>query len=205
MRTFAHERLTTLASAASVPVLNALTDQEHPCQALADLLTIKDHFGAFEGVRLAFIGPANNVTNSLILAAASVGMSLVVGCPEGSEPSEAILSEAARISATEIEVVNGAPSAVLGADVVYADTWASMGDGTTPEEAAQRCAAFQVNETLMEQVSERAIFMHCLPAHRGSEVTSEVLDGPRSVVWQQAENRLHVQKALLRWMMREAH
>ncbi|MGI8407941.1 MAG: ornithine carbamoyltransferase, partial [Actinomycetota bacterium] len=185
--------------------LNALTDHEHPCQALADLLTIKDHFGAFEGVTLAFIGPANNVTNSLILAAASVGMRLVVGCPEGSEPSDAILSEAGRISDTEIEVVHGAPSAVLGADVVYADTWASMGDGTTPEEAAQRCAAFQVNEVLMAQVSERAIFMHCLPAHRGSEVTSEVLDGPRSVVWQQAENRLHVQKALLRWMVRNAH
>ncbi len=200
LRTFAHETVTTMAMHASIPVINALSELEHPCQAMADMLTLQQHFGDLHGAHLAYVGDGNNVAHSLMLAAASLGASVSIGTPRGYEPNPDITEAARELAATsgaQVRVVNDPIEAVAGADAVYTDVWASMGQ---EEEAADRSklfAPFQVNQKLFSYAAKHAVFMHCLPAHRGDEVTASVIDSPRSVVFDQAENRLHVQKSIL--------
>ena len=200
LRTFAHETVTTMAQHACIPVINALSELEHPCQAMADMLTLQQHFGDLRGLRLAYVGDGNNVANSLMLAAASLGASISVGTPRGYEPQAAI-TEAARelavVSGASVSVVNDPIEAVAGADAVYTDVWASMGQEDEAADRSKIFAPFQVNQKLFSYAAKHAVFMHCLPAHRGDEVTAAVIDSPRSVVFDQAENRLHVQKSIL--------
>lgn len=199
IRTFAHSDVEEFARYARVPVINGLTDLQHPCQILADLLTVRQHLGSFEEKRIAWIGDGNNMANSWCDAAFRLGIELRLACPEGYDPDPAIL---ARAQATGRVTLHRDPrEAAAGADVVTTDVWASMGQ---EEEQAQRASAFarfQVDGALMRLARPDAIFLHCLPAHRGEEVTAEVLDGPQSRVWDEAENRLHVQKALMAVLM----
>ena len=200
LRTFKHSTVTGMAEHATIPVINALTDREHPCQALADYYTLQERFGDCKPLKLAFVGDGNNVAHSLLLAAACVGGRITVASPPGYEPKPEVVGRAlviaARTGAT-IEITNDAVAAVAGAAAVYTDVWASMGQES---EAAKRrviFAPYQVNETLMALAAPDALFMHCLPAHRGEEVSAGVMDSPQSIVFDQAENRLHVQKAIL--------
>lgn len=205
VRTFEQERLERLADAASIPVINALSDLEHPCQALADLLTIREKKGKLKGVRLTYVGDGNNVAHSLLLAGALAGMHVAVATPPGYEPIPQMAKRAAEIADStggSVEVTTGAVSAVTGTDVVYTDVWASMGQEAEAEERRLIFAPYQVNAVLVARAADRAIVLHCLPAHRGEEITDEVIDGPRSFVWDQAENRLHTQKALMEWLIR---
>jgi ornithine carbamoyltransferase len=200
LRTFEQERLEALAEAASVPVINSLSDFEHPCQALADLLTIRERSGALPGRILAYVGDGNNVAHSLLLAGAKTGMTVRVAAPAGFEPIPQIVhraSEIAQETGGAVEVLSDPLSAVKGAHVVYTDVWASMGQEDESEERSLVFRAYQVNRVLVGSADPDAIVLHCLPAHRGLEITDEVIDGPRSAVWDQAENRLHTQKALL--------
>ncbi len=195
IRTFAHAELEELAKFASVPVINGLTDLLHPCQVLADLLTIRQHLGTIDGKKVAWIGDGNNMANSWINAAYVLGFDLTLACPEGYEPDAEILKRAQ--STASVRVVRDSHEAAEGADVVNTDVWASMGQ---EEEQAVREKAFKgyiVDAGLMKRASSGAIFMHCLPAHRGEEVSADVIDGGQSVVWDEAENRLHVQKAVM--------
>ena len=199
-RTFEQKTVSELAEHAGVPVINALSDEEHPCQALADLLTIREKKGRLEGLQVAFIGDGNNVANSLALAAGLTGMHLRVASPEGYEVHESVVKEAnglASHSGGSIEQVNRPEDAVRGADVVYTDVWASMGQEREAAARREDFAGFTVDGAMLAKAASDAIFMHDLPAHRGEEVTDEVMDGPQSVVFDQAENRLHAQKALL--------
>ena len=199
-RVFEHEKVTGLAKYAGIPVINALSDLEHPCQALADFYTILEHKGKFEGLKLAFIGDGNNVAHSLMLLAAKVGMNFAIGCPKGYEPDTKVTAQAkefAKETGAKIEVTNDAVKAVSEADIVYTDVWASMGQEAEAAERAKIFAPFQVNADLMKHAKPDAIFEHCLPAHRNSEVTDEVIDSPQSVVFDEAENRLHAQKAVM--------
>jgi ornithine carbamoyltransferase len=200
LRTFSHETVTTMAQHASIPVINALSDLEHPCQALADMLTLQQHFGDLRDVHLAYVGDGNNVAHSLMLAAANLGATISVATPPGYEPNPDITGAAralARISGGSLEVVNDPLDAVAGADAVYTDVWASMGQESEAEERHKIFAPYQVNQNLFSCAAKHAVFMHCLPAHRGDEVTEAVIDSPHSVVFDQAENRLHIQKAIL--------
>jgi len=200
LRTFAHETVTTMALHASIPVINALSDLEHPCQAMADMLTLQEHFGDLRNVRLAYVGDGNNMAHSLMLAAASLGATISVATPKGYEPSAEIANaarEIAAISGGGVEVVHDPVEAVAGADAVYTDVWASMGQEAEAAERREIFAPYQVNQNLFSYAARHAVFMHCLPAHRGDEVTEAVIDSPRSVVFDQAENRLHIQKAIL--------
>ena len=195
IRTFAHAEVEELARYADVPVINGLTDLLHPCQILADLLTIRQHLGTIEGRKVAWIGDGNNMANSWINAAYRLGFDLTLACPEGYDPDREILARAK--SAAKVRVVRDPQEAVEGADVVNTDVWASMGQ---EDEQAIREKAFKgyiVDDALMSRAQQDAIFMHCLPAHRGEEVSASVIDGPQSVVWDEAENRLHVQKAIM--------
>ena len=199
-RTFAHETVTELAKHAKIPVINGLSDLEHPCQALADFYTILEHKGQLQGLKLAFIGDGNNVAHSLMLLAAKVGTNFTIGCPKGYEPSADVVKQAkafAKETGAEIVIEYDPIKAVDGADAVYTDVWASMGQESEQEERAKAFASYQVNSELMKHAKDDAIFMHCLPAHRGMEVTAEVIDGPHSVVFDEAENRLHAQKAVM--------
>ena len=199
-RTFAHEAVVGLAEHAGVPVINGLSDLEHPCQALADFYTIKEKKGDFAGLKLTFVGDGNNVAHSLMLLAAKVGTNFAIACPEGYEPNGEIITQAkacAEETGSTIEILHDPAKAVDGADVVYTDVWASMGQESEAEERAKLFAPFQVNAELMEHAKDDAIFEHCLPAHRGQEVTDEVVDSNQSVVFDEAENRLHVQKAVM--------
>src|SRR6185437_13951121 len=198
IRTFAHSEVEELARFASVPVINGLTDLLHPCQILADLLTVKQHLGTWEGKKIAWIGDGNNMANSWINASYRLGFELVLACPPGYDPDAAILM---REGGAHVKVVRDPREAVRGADVVNTDVWASMGQ---EEEQAKREVAFEgfeVDQSLMSAASKSAIFLHCLPAHRGEEVAANVIDGPQSRVWDEAENRLHVQKALMAVLM----
>ncbi len=200
LRTFAHETVTTMAQHASIPVINALSDLEHPCQAMADMHTLQEHFGDVHNLHLAYVGDGNNVAHSLMLAAASLGATISVATPEGFEPSAAMTKAAkalAAISGGSVEVVHDPLDAVAGADAVYTDVWASMGQESEAEDRRKIFAPYQVNQNLFSCAARHAVFMHCLPAHRGDEVTEAVIDSPRSVVFDQAENRLHIQKAIL--------
>lgn len=200
LRTFEQERLEVLAAASSVPVINSLSDFEHPCQALADLLTIQERLGGPAGRVLTYLGDGNNVTHSLLLGGAKMGMAVRVATPPGFEPIPQIVHRAEEI-ATEtggsIEITSDPERASTGADVLYTDVWASMGQEVEVDERALIFPAYQLNQKLVDVAAADAIVMHCLPAHRGQEITADVLDGPRSAVWDQAENRLHTQKALL--------
>lgn len=199
-RVFYHQTIETLVAFASVPVINALSDLEHPCQALADALTLYERFGDFKGLRLAYVGDGNNVCHSLLLMGATLGFDVVVGCPPDYRPNREILRRAEELaghSGATIRIYDSPQEAVEGADAVYTDVWASMGQ---EHEAAQRRPVFkpyQLNAALLERARPEAVAMHCLPAHRGEEITADIIDGPRSVVFEQAENRLHVQKALI--------
>ncbi|MDZ4720440.1 MAG: ornithine carbamoyltransferase [Roseiflexaceae bacterium] len=199
-RVFRHSTVEELARHATIPVINALCDREHPCQVLADMLTLQERFGRLQGVRLAYIGDGNNVCHSLMLMGANLGVNLAIGCPPDYRPDPEITAQAQRIAADHDATltITASPSeAVTGADAVYTDVWISMGQ---EHEAARRrpvFAPYQVNDTLMAEAQPHALFMHCLPAHRGEEVTADVIDGPTAVVFDQAENRLHVQKALI--------
>jgi ornithine carbamoyltransferase len=204
VRTFEQDRLERLAQAATIPVINALSDLEHPCQALADLLTIRERKGRLLGIKLTYVGDGNNVAHSLLLAGALAGMQITVATPPGYEPVPQIGKRAAEIAEPTggaVAVTTDAPEAVRGADVLYTDVWASMGQEREAEERKRSFAAYQVNAALVARAAPDAIVLHCLPAHREEEITAEVLDGPRSAVWDQAENRLHTQKALLEWLV----
>ena len=197
-RVFLHSDVAGLAAHASVPVINALSDREHPCQILADLLTLYERHGSLRGVRLAYIGDGNNVAHSLALAAPGLGIDLRFACPDGYEPDPLIMDEAlAGAKSGAIELFRDPRDAVQGADAVYTDTWYSMGQESEAEIRAPIFRRYQINAELMSYAAPNAVAMHCLPAHRGQEITDELMDGPASVVYDQAENRLHAQKALL--------
>jgi ornithine carbamoyltransferase len=200
-RVFDHARLERLAAASSVPVVNMLSDHAHPCQTLADLLTIRQHFGALKGRVLAYVGDGNNVCRSLLLGAVMTGADMRVAAPEGYEP-DASTVERARDRA-DVLVTNDPVEAVRDADVIYTDVWTSMGQEAESAERRRAFAGFTVDDDLMAAAAPDAVFLHCLPAHRGEEVTASVLEGPRSLVWQQAENRLHAQRGLLFWLLVE--
>ena len=199
-RTFAHRTVQTLAEHARIPVINGLSDLEHPCQILGDLLTIRERFGHLDGLRVAWVGDGNNVCHSLLLGATKVGMHVAVATPARYAPDPAMVARAREIapaSGSRIEVGTDAKAAARGADVIYTDVWVSMGQEAEREAKIKAFSGYQVNGALTAQAAARAVVMHCLPAHRGEEITGEVLDGPQSVVLDQAENRLHAQKALL--------
>jgi ornithine carbamoyltransferase len=198
-RVFDHSRLERLSAASGVPVVNLLSDDGHPCQALADLLTIRQHFGELKGRVLAYIGDGNNVCRSLMLAAGMTGVEMRVAAPDGYEP-EASAVERAR-DGGELTVTDDPIEAVRDADVVYTDAWTSMGQEAEAVARRRDFAGFTVNDDLMASAAPEAVFLHCLPAHRGEEVTASVLEGPQSLVWQQAENRLHAQRGLLAWLL----
>jgi len=195
-RVYKHETLTELAKYATVPIINGLSDLEHPCQLLADLLTIREYKGKFKGLNFSWIGDGNNVCNSAILACALTGMKITVACPEGYEPNYDIVLKAKELGAV-VNVIHDPMMAAKKADILSTDVWVSMGD---EEEYDQRLCDFkpyQINSKLLEQAKHDVMVLHCLPAHRGEEITADVVDGPNSAVFDQAENRLHVQKALL--------
>ncbi|RKZ26310.1 ornithine carbamoyltransferase, partial [bacterium] len=199
-RVFSHDTVVGLAENASVPVINGLCDLEHPCQILADFMTIYEHKKRFEGLTLAWVGDGNNVCHSLLLASGLMGVNMRVATPEGYEPKEEIVKvakEYAERSGAEIEILHSPQDAVKDADIIYTDVWASMGQESEAEKRKRIFMNYQVNPELVKLAKPDYIFMHCLPAHRGEEVTDEVLDGPNSVVLDEAENRLHAQKALL--------
>lgn len=199
-RTFAHRSVQSLAEHARIPVINGLSDLEHPCQILGDLQTIRERFGHLDGLRVAWVGDGNNVCHSLLLGAAKVGMHLAVATPPRYAPEPRIVARAREIassSGSRIEIGTDAKAAARGADVIYTDVWVSMGQEAEREAKIEAFRGFQVNGPLVTLAAPRAVVMHCLPAHRGEEITDEVLDGPQSIVFDQAENRLHAQKALL--------
>lgn len=202
-RTYAQHGLEEMAQNSRVPVINSLSDDFHPCQLLADLLTIREHFGKLQGLKVAYVGDAsNNMANSYMLACAIAGVHLALAAPVGYGPAKEVLDRAREISegSGSIIEVTSAQSAVAGADVVTTDTWISMGQESEKAKRVEAFAGFTVDSDLMALANPQAIFLHCLPAYRGFEVSAEVIDGPQSLIWQQAENRLHAQKALLVWL-----
>ncbi len=206
IRTFEQARVEELARYATIPIVNALTDEHHPCQALADVMTLQQEFGSLEGLRVAFIGDGNNVCHSLIQAAGHMGFTLAVSTPEGYTPDPAIVAAAqanCAINGGGIELGHDVRVAVRGADAVYTDVWASMGQEQEAVERKRAFRSYQVNDALFAQARPDAVFMHCLPARRNEEVTDQVIDGPQSIVFDQAENRLHVQKAIMFELLRD--
>ena len=201
-RTYSHQVIIDLADYSSVPVINALTDREHPCQILADAQALRDHKGAFEGLKVAFVGDGNNVFTSWAHFAARIPIDLTLVCPEGYECDPEILAFAQREAKGKVEVTHDIPTGVAGADAVYTDVWASMGQEAETALREKAFQGYQVNAKLMSYAKDDAVFMHCLPAHRGSEVADEVIDSPQSIVFDEAENRLHVQKAVMVTLMK---
>jgi ornithine carbamoyltransferase len=199
IRTFAHQDVEELARYASVPVINGLTDMLHPCQILADLLTVRQHLGSIEGKTVAWIGDGNNMANSWINAAYRFGFDLRIACPEGYEPADHLLERARKEA--NIVLTRDPKEAIKGADVVNTDVWASMGQEGEQKKRERDFAGYTVDRGMMARASSDAIFLHCLPAHRGEEVTADVIDGPQSRVWDEAENRLHIQKAIMAVLM----
>ena len=203
-RTFAHKTILDLAKHSRIPVINGLSDLEHPCQALTDFFTVYEKKGSLTGINFAYIGDGCNTCHSLMLLAAKVGVNMTVGCPEGYEPDTAVLTNAqrdARETGVSVSVTNDPFEAVKDANVIYTDVWASMGQEDERDKRIPVFQPFQVNQKLVDAAADDVIIMHCLPAHRGEEITDEVIDGPQSVVFDQAENRLHVQKAILALLM----
>ena len=206
IRAIKHSDVEELAKHADVPVINGLTDLEHPCQALADMLTIKEHLGDWEGKKICFVGDGNNVSNSLLLIAPLLGMDMSLVCPKGYEPNENILKTAQEYASennTEITITDDIGLALQNVDAVFTDVWVSMGDEAEAKQREIDFAPFQVNSDLMSLANDGAIFLHCLPAIRGQEVTAEVIDGPQSVIYDEAENRMHAQKAVLYYYMKD--
>ncbi len=200
LRTFAHKNILEMAEYATVPVINALTDLLHPCQVLADIYTIRERFADFADITLAFIGDGNNVCHSLLYGCSKVGLNLNIATPKKYSPKEKVVKEAmsfAGISGSRIKLFNDVKEAARGADIIYTDVWASMGQEREASARKNHFKAFQVNQRLLSLAKKKCLIMHCLPAHRGEEITHEVIDGPNSIVFDQAENRLHVQKAIL--------
>jgi ornithine carbamoyltransferase len=204
IRTFAHEMVVELAHMATIPVINGLTDLLHPCQILAAVQTLREHFGDTKGLHIAYVGDGNNVANSWALGAALLGFTLTVACPRAYRPDEEVWGHARLIAESTgavLEIVEDPRQGVKGADVIYTDVWTSMGQ---EKEAAQRREIFrsyQINDALLAETSSHAVVMHCLPAHRGEEITNEVMESPRSLAFEEAENRLHAQKALLVFLL----
>jgi ornithine carbamoyltransferase len=204
MRTFSHETIVELAQAASIPVINGLTDRLHPCQILAALQTLKEHFNRLHDLHIAYVGDGNNVANSWLLGAAQIGLALTVACPKLYQPDPTIWQQARQIAETTgamLEIIDDPMQAVKNADALYTDVWASMGQ---EDEAAARREIFrpyQINASLLEEAPAHAVVMHCLPAHRGEEITEEILESPRALVFDEAENRMHAQKALLTFLL----
>ncbi|WP_144556804.1 ornithine carbamoyltransferase [Bacillus pumilus] len=204
IRTFEHEKVEELAQYASIPVINGLTDYSHPCQALADLLTIKEAKGTLKGIKVAYIGDGNNVAHSLMVGCAQLGCDIAVASPKGYEALQEVTDTArdfAKQSGAEVIVTTDPVAAVKNADVIYSDVFTSMGQEAETEKRLAEFKEYQVNDELMRHAAKDYIFLHCLPAHRGEEVTADIIDGPHSKVFQQAENRLHVQKALIKELM----
>lgn len=203
-RLFKHGDIVEFARNSSIPVINGLTDLHHPCQALADLMTIREQKGKLKGLKVAWVGDGNNVCNSLMLGCSLMGANFSAACPRGYEPPAKILKQAqknAKKSGSKVEITNDPNKAVAGADVVYTDVFVSMGQEAERKKRMRDFKGFQVNSKLLARAKKDVVFMHCLPAHRGEEVTEGVIDGPRSVVWDQAENRMHAQKALLIFLL----
>lgn len=204
VRTFGQDRVERLAEAASVPVVNALSDFSHPCQCLADLQTIRSVKGGLKGVALAYLGDGNNVAHSLMFGGAKMGMTVRVATPTGFEPFPQVVERCKEIAVQtggDVVVTNVVAEAAFEADVLYTDVWASMGQEDESEERARPFERYQLNSNVVELAGDDAVVMHCLPAHRGEEIAPEVMDGPRAIVWDQAENRLHTAKALLAWLL----
>jgi ornithine carbamoyltransferase len=202
VRTFAQEMLEELAAYATIPIINGLTDTHHPCQVLSDLLTVEERFGKVEGLKVAWVGDGNNVANSWITAALRLDFELHLACPPGYEPDAALLRQA-QAEKRRVILDQDPVAAVSGAQVVNTDVWASMGQEGEAERRRAVFRPYQVNRELLRHAPAEAIVLHCLPAHRGEEITAEVLEGPQSAAWDQAENRLHAQKALLEWLLGE--
>jgi ornithine carbamoyltransferase len=210
IRTFTHSEVEELAQYATVPVINGLTDQHHPCQILADLLTIREKFGRCAGVKVAWVGDGNNVANSWLQGAAKMGMHLSLACPKGYWPAADMIGktqEEAAANGGSIEMLEDPVQAVKEADVIYTDVWVSMGQEAERRWRLEVFQAYQVNQALLDAAKPTTLVMHCLPAHRGEEITADVIDGPRSIVFDHAENRLHTQKAILHFLLsrRETH
>jgi ornithine carbamoyltransferase len=201
IRTFAQSHVEELAANASIPVINGLTDSAHPCQALADVMTIRERFGRLEGLKVVYLGDGNNVCASLMVACAKLRMEFVAATPPGYRPDEEVV-RIARDAGGTVELVDDPRAAVAGADVLYTDVWTSMGQEDERQQRLQDLAGFGIDAGLVEQAGDRAIVLHCLPAHYGEEITEDVLYGPQSAVWDQAENRLHAQKALMALVIR---
>jgi len=197
IRTFAQESVEEFARHATIPIINGLTDLMHPCQIVSDLFTIVERKGTYEGLKIAYVGDGNNMANSWIDAAAKLPFKLTLACPKGYDPDARILERGRKKAPKGVSLFRDPVQAVKNADVVYTDVWASMGQESEQEARAKVFEGYQVNRKLMQHAKPDAIVMHCLPAHRGEEISAEILDGPRSVVWDEAENRLHVQKAIL--------
>lgn len=201
IRTFSHNLLIEFAKYSSIPVINGLSDLHHPCQALADLMTILEKKGRLHSIHLAYIGDGNNVTNSLIEASARMGISMSIACPTGYEPDSNVLNKVQSKAKNNIKIVRDPVEAVTKADVVYTDVWVSMGQEKEALKKKRKLKKYQLNSKLLAFADKNAIVLHCLPAHRGEEITDEVIDGPQSVVFDQAENRIHTQKALLEFLL----
>jgi ornithine carbamoyltransferase len=202
LRVFAHHTVEEVARHATVPVVNGLSDLSHPCQALADLMTIQEQFGGIEGKTVAFVGDGNNVARSLAVGCGRLGARFVLGCPDGYGFSERFRKLYREKVGGDLPEINDPVGAVRGADVIYTDVWTSMGQEAEREERLKRFAAFQVNAALLAKAAPGCKVLHCLPAHRGEEITDDVADGPQSVVFDQAENRMHTQKAVLEWLVK---
>ncbi len=201
IRTFGHDLLDKFASCSSIPVINGLSDLHHPCQALGDLMTILEKKGRLKDIHIAYIGDGNNVANSLIEAASLMGMNITIACPEGYEPDPDVLERARASAKSEIIILREPKEAAGRADVIYTDVWVSMGQEKESEEKKKRLKNYQINSNILSCAKKDVVVLHCLPAHRGEEITDEVMDGPHSAIFDQAENRLHVQKALLEMLL----
>jgi ornithine carbamoyltransferase len=201
IRTFAQSDVEELAAAATIPVINGLTDSAHPCQALADVMTIRERFGRLEGLKVVYLGDGNNVCASLMVACAKLGMEFVAATPRSYAPAEDIVRVAREAGGT-VEVTDNPRAAVEGADVLYTDVWTSMGQDAEREQRLRDLTGYGIDAELVARASDGAIVLHCLPAHYGEEITEDVLYGPRSAVWDEAENRLHAQKALMALVIR---
>jgi ornithine carbamoyltransferase len=202
IRTFSQKMVEELAANATIPIINGLTDLLHPCQVLSDVFTILEKRGRYADLSIVYVGDGNNVANSWINAACRLGLSLTLACPKGYQPNEGILARALQQVGTKIRKTMDPLEAVKGADVIYTDVWTSMGQEKEVGERRETFKPYQVNQKLVEKANEDVLVMHCLPAHRGEEITDEVIDGPHSIVWDQAENRLHVQKAILERLLK---
>lgn len=207
IRTFAHNLVVELAQAATIPVINGLTDLLHPCQILAALQTLYEHFGRLDGLHIAYIGDGNNVANSWLLGAAQMGLGLTIACPHTYRPDPTIVAQAQHLAETTgatLEIIEDPKQAVKSADAIYTDVWASMGQEQEAEVRRDVFRPYQINQALLAETPSHAVVMHCLPAHRGEEITADVFEGPRSLVFEEAENRLHAQKALLVFLLAHA-